>query len=97
MATASTQAAQTGSVIPADVRPPSGRELAILLAIAFVAWFLRGPRVLLHGRLLLEEGTTYLRYAWDAPPLQAFFAPHQNYYSLLPNAIALLEIGRAHV
>ena len=90
MATGSTQAAQARPANPAVVQPPSGRELALLLAIAFVAWFLRAPRVLLHGRLLLEEGTTYLRYAWDAPPLRAFFAPHQDYYSLLPNAIALL-------
>lgn len=70
--------------------PPSGRELSLLAAIAFVAWFLRGPRVLLHGRVFLEEGTTYLRYAWDATILRAVFAPHQNYYSVLPNIVSLL-------
>jgi hypothetical protein len=67
----------------------SGRELAALLAIAFIAYFLRSPRILLHGRLLTEEGTTYLRYAWDVRPLWALLAPHQGYYSLLPNLVSL--------
>jgi hypothetical protein len=68
---------------------PSARELAALLAFAFVAWFLRAPRVLLQGRVLLEEGCTYLRYAWDVPVLRALVAPHQGYYSLLPNLVSI--------
>ncbi len=45
---------------------------------------------MLHGRILAEEGTTYLRYAWDATPLHALLAPHQGYYSLLDNLCALI-------
>jgi hypothetical protein len=68
---------------------PSPLELTALLAFAFVAWFVRAPRILLHGRVLLEEGCTYLRYAWDVPVLRALFAPHQGYYSLLPNLVSV--------
>lgn len=70
-------------------RAVSGRELTALLAIAFIAYFFRSPRILLHGRLLTEEGTTYLRYAWDVLPVRALLAPHQGYYSLLPNLVSV--------
>src|ERR1700755_2784799 len=71
-------------------QPPSLRELAALLSVALVVLFCRLPRLLLHGRILAEEGTTYLRYAWDATPLRALLAPHQGYYSLLDNLCALI-------
>lgn len=51
---------------------------------------LRTPFEVLHGLVEGEEGTVYLRYAWDASPLRALFAPHQGYYSLLPNLCGLL-------
>lgn len=70
--------------------PPSLRELGALLVVAVVVLFCRLPRLLLHGRIVAEEGTTYLRYAWDATPLHALLAPHQGYYSLLDNLCALI-------
>ncbi len=69
---------------------PTPRELAALLAVALLMLFCRLPRLLLQGRVLAEEGTTYLRYAWDATPLRAMLAPHQGYYSLLDNLCALI-------
>src|ERR1700761_6015873 len=69
---------------------PSLRGLGALLSVALVALFCRLPRLLLHGRILAEEGTTYLRYAWDATPLRALLAPHQGYYSLLDSLCALI-------
>jgi hypothetical protein len=69
---------------------PTRRELSALLAVAFVVLFCRLPRLLLQGRIVAEEGTTYLRYAWDATPLLAILAPHQGYYSLLDNLCALI-------
>ncbi len=69
---------------------PTLRELAAWLAIALLVLFCRMPRLLLQGRMLAEEGTTYLRYAWDAAPLRALLAPHQGYYSLLDNLCALI-------
>src|SRR6201996_316060 len=69
---------------------PSLRALGALLSVALVVLFCRLPRLLLHGRILAEEGTTYLRYAWDATPLRALLAPHQGYYSLLDNLCALI-------
>jgi hypothetical protein len=71
-------------------QPPRGREVAALLVIGFLVLFCRLPRLLLHGHLVAEEGTTYLRYAWDAAPLRAMLAPHQGYYSLLDNFCALI-------
>jgi len=71
-------------------RAPTGREIGTLLTIALLVLFCRLPRLLLHGRILAEEGTTYLRYAWDATPLRAMLAPHQGYYSVLDNLCALI-------
>lgn len=83
-------ASSIGGINPsAASSAPSALELAALLAFAFVVWFLRAPRVLLEGRVLLEEGCTYLRYAWDVPVLRALVAPHQGYYSLLPNLVSV--------
>jgi hypothetical protein len=71
-------------------RAPTHREIGALLTAALLVLFCRLPRLLLHGRILAEEGTTYLRYAWDATPLRAMLAPHQGYYSLLDNVCALI-------
>jgi hypothetical protein len=70
--------------------PPTRREIGALLSVGLLVLFCRLPRLLLHGRILAEEGTTYLRYAWDATPLRAMLAPHQGYYSLLDNLCALI-------
>jgi hypothetical protein len=61
-----------------------------LLIGALAILFARAPRLLLEGRVYAEEGTTYLRYAWNAAPLRALLAPHQGYYSLLDNLSALI-------
>lgn len=57
-------------------------------ALAYL--LLRTPRALTHGYVYAEEGTVYLRYAWDAPVLRALLAPHQSYYSLYANLCTLL-------
>jgi hypothetical protein len=71
-------------------QPPTGRQVVLLLIAAFVILLARAPRLLLEGRIYAEEGTTYLRYAWNATPLRALLAPHQGYYSLLDNVPALI-------
>lgn len=68
----------------------SRRQVGALLLVALVLLFCRAPRLLLQGRVVAEEGTTYLRYAWNATPLRALLAPHQGYYSLLDNLCALI-------
>jgi len=70
--------------------PPTRRQLALFLLVGLLVLFCRLPRLLLQGRVFAEEGTTYLRYAWNATPLRAFLAPHQGYYSLLDNLVALV-------
>ena len=86
----------TVSALPCDDlrntawQPPTGRQVALLLIAAFAILFARAPRLLLEGRVYAEEGTTYLRYAWNATPLRALLAPHQGYYSLLDNVPALI-------
>ena len=75
---------------PSAWRAPTRREIGAFLTVALLVLFCRLPRLLLHGRILAEEGTTYLRYAWDATPLRAMLAPHQGYYSLLDNLCALI-------
>ncbi len=71
-------------------RAPTVRELILLLLSALAIIFARAPRLLLEGHVVAEEGTTYLRYGWNAAPLRALIAPHQGYYSLLDNGIALI-------
>jgi hypothetical protein len=70
--------------------PPTHRQIALFLLVGFLVLFARLPRLLLEGRVYAEEGTTYLRYAWNATPLRALLAPHQGYYSLLDNLAALI-------
>jgi hypothetical protein len=70
--------------------PPARRQVALFLLVALMVLFARLPRLLLQGRVYAEEGTTYLRYAWNATPLRALLAPHQGYYSLLDNLAALI-------
>jgi hypothetical protein len=55
----------------------------ILLAI-------RTPFAIVHGSIGGEEGTVFLRYARESSPLRAFIAPHQGYYSLVPNLCGLI-------
>jgi hypothetical protein len=38
-----------------------------------------------------EEGSVYLRYAWDSPVWRALLAPHQGYYSLFANLCGVLS------
>jgi hypothetical protein len=71
-------------------RPPTPRQVALFLLAGLLVLFCRLPRLLLQGRVYAEEGTTYLRYAWNATPLRALLAPHQGYYSLLDNLAALI-------
>jgi hypothetical protein len=86
----------TVSALPVDDlrdpgwQPPTWRQVALLLIGALAVLFARAPRLLLEGRVYAEEGTTYLRYAWNATPLRALLAPHQGYYSLLDNLCALI-------
>jgi hypothetical protein len=73
-----------------DLRtPPNWYRTAIFWAAVFVL-ILRTPAILIWGSPYAEEGSVYLRYAWDAPALPALLAPHQGYYSLLPNLCGLL-------
>jgi hypothetical protein len=69
---------------------PTRRQLALFFLVALLVLFARAPRLLFQGRVYAEEGTTYLRYAWDATPIRAMLAPHQGYYSLLDNLCALI-------
>jgi hypothetical protein len=70
--------------------PPTRRQVSLLMLVGFLMLFARAPHLLLQGRVVAEEGTTYLRYAWNATPLRALLAPHQGYYSLLDNLCALI-------
>jgi hypothetical protein len=70
--------------------PPTRLQVSLLMLIGLLVLFARAPHLLLQGRVVAEEGTTYLFYAWDATPLRALLAPHQGYYSLLDNLSALI-------
>ena len=78
-----------GSLNP-PYTPPSARELLFYLFGALLVLFSRAPRLLLEGRIVAEEGTTYLLYAWNSTPLRAFLAPHQGYFSLMDNGVAFI-------
>ncbi len=65
------------------------REVLWLLLGSLVLIFLRTPMLLLHGRIVCEEGTVYFQQAWNSPWLRALTAVHQGYYSLLMNAVSL--------
>lgn len=69
---------------------PGARELLLYLLGALLVLFARAPRLLLEGRIVAEEGTTYLLYAWNSTPLRAFLAPHQGYFSLMDNGVAFI-------
>ena len=51
---------------------------------------IRTPFAIVHGAIWAEDGTIFLRYARESSPLRALFAPHQGYYSLVPNLCGLL-------
>ena len=61
-----------------------------LLLLAAFLLFMRNPLLLLRGRVYAEEGTTYLRFAWETRWAHALFATHQGYYALVPNVATLL-------
>jgi hypothetical protein len=71
-------------------RREDSRSNLILLLAALVFMFLRAPRPLVRGFLYAEEGTTFLRYAWDAPVIRALLAPHQSYFSIYPNVCGVI-------
>lgn len=54
--------------------------------------FARSPIVLIHGRVVAEEGTVYLQYAWNHSLCSALFATHLGYYSLCPNLFTIVAI-----
>jgi len=65
-----------------------GRDWLLYIgALLFLC--LRTPYELLHGYIYDEEGTVYLRYAWDSRIWRAFIAPHQGYYSLFANVCGI--------
>jgi hypothetical protein len=63
---------------------------SLLYLIAFAFLCLRTPFQLIHGYVEGEEGTVYLRYAWDSPVWRSLLAPHQGYYSLFANLCGIL-------
>ncbi|MGH9596059.1 MAG: hypothetical protein ACRD3K_04585, partial [Edaphobacter sp.] len=71
-------------------RTEDRRGYLILLLGAMLFLFLRAPIPLVRGFLYAEEGTTFLRYAWDAPVVRALLAPHQSYFSIYPNVVGVL-------
>ncbi len=66
------------------------RQAVVFLLLAFALMSLRAPRLVVEGRIWAEEGVTYLQYAWNVPVLKALVAPHQGYYSLWDNGLALV-------
>lgn len=70
-------------------RPRPNSPFVLLLGAALLV-LLRSPLLLLHGRVYAEEGTTYLRFAWDTTWAHALLATHQGYYALVPNVVALV-------
>ena len=62
-----------------------------ILAASALLILLRSPLLLLHGRVVAEEGTVYLQEAWLARPLDILLAVHQGYYSLLMNLLTMLN------
>ncbi len=70
-------------------QPTAGRTW-LLCAGALLFLCLRTPYELVHGMVYDEEGTVYLRYAWDATVRHALLAPHQGYYSLFANGCGVV-------
>lgn len=65
-------------------------QLLSLLAVALLLNLARMPKEIVHGQVYAEEGTTYLKYAWNADPFVALSAPHMGYYSLFNNVITVV-------
>lgn len=65
------------------------RETLLIMLAALLAIIVRSPLLLLHGRVVAEEGTVYFQQAWDTAAWTAFLAPHQGYYSLFMNGFTL--------
>lgn len=57
----------------------------VLSALAVAATVLRLPDVLVEPRFWAEEARVYFLHALTAPTWDALSAPHQGYYSLVPN------------
>ncbi len=79
-----------------------GAVAPLLLATgAILATVYRLPELLADPRFWAEEGRVYFVHALGAPPLPALLAPHQGYYSLIPNAATwfatLIPLERAPV
>ena len=83
-------AAQTLASAPEVGLRPTFRHYWPLYLGALMYLCLRTPYELLHGFVYDEEGSVYLRYAWDANMWRALIAPHQGYYALFPNICGLI-------
>ena len=69
---------------------PFNKQVLLLALTGLGVLLLATPMPLLRGILFCEESTTYLRFAREAAPIAAILAPHQGYYSLVPNVATLL-------
>ena len=70
--------------------PSTPRDQLTMFAVLLALIFARSPVLLIHGRVVAEEGTVYLQYAWNHPCLPALFATHLGYFSLCPNLFTIL-------
>lgn len=61
------------------------RTAWVLFGLGLLLSLARAPSLLLHPRLLAEEGTVYFRFALEHPFAETFAAAHLGYYSLIPN------------
>lgn len=57
----------------------------LLAAAALLATIFRLPEILLEPRFWAEEARVYFLHALTHPTLDGLTAPHQGYYSLVPN------------
>lgn len=57
----------------------------LLLALAAATVVLRVPGLVVEPRFWAEEARVYFVHALGAGPIEALLAPHQGYYSLVPN------------
>ena len=83
-------ATQNFASAPAVGLRPTFRDYWLPYFGALLYLCLRTPYELLHGFVYDEEGSVYLRYAWDASLGRALIAPHQGYYALFPNLCGLI-------
>ncbi len=68
----------------------SRRQTLLIMLAALLTVIVRSPLLLLHGRVVAEEGTVYFQQAWDSSAATALLALHQGYYSLFMNGLTLL-------